>query len=51
MNSLVLCKHQIKDNGKPNPFWCQDPITVVIVGNRGLGSGMKVLEGKVKLHI
>ena len=41
MKSSALRTRQINDKGKPNPCWRQAPITVVIVGNRELGGGMK----------
>ena len=51
MKSSVLRTRQIKNNWKPKPCWRQAPITIVIVGNHGLGSGMKLLEGEMKLYI
>ena len=51
MKSSVLRTRQIENNRKPNPCWRQVPITIVIVGNHGLGGGMKLLEGEIKLYI
>ena len=51
MKSSVLRTRQIKNNRKPDPCWRQAPITIVIVGNHGLGGGMKLLEGEMNLYI
>ena len=51
MKSSVLRMRQIKNDRKPNPCWHQAPITIVIVGNHGLGGGMKLLEGEIKFYI
>ena len=51
MKLSVLHTCQFKNNWRPNHCWRQAPIMIVIVGNHGLGGGMKVLEGEMKLHI
>ena len=52
MKSSVLRTFQIEHNRKPNPCWNHAmPITVFIVGNHGLGAGMKKLGGEMKSYI
>ena len=50
MKLSILRMRQIKNNRKPNPCWRQAPITIVIVGNHGLGGGMKLEGGIVFLY-
>ena len=51
MKSSVLRTRQVNNNRELNPCRRQAPITIVIVRNHGLGGGMKLLKGELKLYI